>query len=489
MTLSVSTGVFAAPSQDIKVSIDGETVSFDDAEPIIKDGTTYIPFTSVFEALGAEVSYEPSTKTVTAVKDDTRVIFKVGATQATVIKGDKTEEVSISTPAFIEGSRTYVSARFVAEALGYSIGFDDETKTVIIVDLDKVLSPYADKFTVMDKYLAYSKQFAEKPYAITGSFTVDMTLGAGEEAMPMNMTGTIDALTDAKSLDMSIAMKMDLTSLMAAVTEAEKEDPAMKEMTDMLSNMKFNYIFNMETGKYYLQSPIFDMVLGTGENSWVELDFNEFFEDLNIGMSFADLMKVSSADSFFSSVKDIVKLFPITGEEDIASIQAMVKMMADMYGDDAFVKEGNKYVSNYTHSENGSEMNMSFTFDTNKNDEVVGYGMKMSIKLGTVEFMSMEMTQDASNAVRAKINMSMPDLFEMAMNMKMQMTKSVVHPKGEPAEGSTIVSANELLNGAIAENTAAAEATPEAEVSVEEEADADAAAEPETEAPAEVPAE
>ena len=44
--------------------LNGATISFDQP-PIIENGKTLVPLRAIFEALGAEVSWEPNTQTVT----------------------------------------------------------------------------------------------------------------------------------------------------------------------------------------------------------------------------------------------------------------------------------------------------------------------------------------------------------------------------------------------------------------------------------------
>ena len=54
----------------LRVVVNGNRVNFPDAEPFIDDnGRTQVPVRFVSEALGAEVSWEGSTKTVTISRE------------------------------------------------------------------------------------------------------------------------------------------------------------------------------------------------------------------------------------------------------------------------------------------------------------------------------------------------------------------------------------------------------------------------------------
>jgi hypothetical protein len=60
--LIMSTSVLAAP----RVLLDGQLLSFD-VQPIIEDGRTLVPLRTIFEALGANVSWDENTQTVAAI--------------------------------------------------------------------------------------------------------------------------------------------------------------------------------------------------------------------------------------------------------------------------------------------------------------------------------------------------------------------------------------------------------------------------------------
>ena len=56
------TAVAAETSNAVKIQLDGEFITLkDNAAPILKDGRVYLPFRSLFETLGAEVSWDKNT--------------------------------------------------------------------------------------------------------------------------------------------------------------------------------------------------------------------------------------------------------------------------------------------------------------------------------------------------------------------------------------------------------------------------------------------
>lgn len=111
----------------IEVVINEKKVVFD-VTPRILNGRTLIPVRSVFESLGAEVSWEESTETVSILKGSKVIKFKVGSNRG-YIDG---EQVEIDIPASIINGRTMVPVRFIAEELGFEVAWDGEKRVVLI---------------------------------------------------------------------------------------------------------------------------------------------------------------------------------------------------------------------------------------------------------------------------------------------------------------------------------------------------------------------
>ena len=113
------------------VILDGEQLSFSDAQPIIEDGRTLVPLRSIFEAMGATVSWDQDTLTVTAVKGNTKVILPIWSTEPTINGQVKKLDV----PAKIINGRTLAPLRFVGEAFGGTVGWDQASQTITIFSL------------------------------------------------------------------------------------------------------------------------------------------------------------------------------------------------------------------------------------------------------------------------------------------------------------------------------------------------------------------
>lgn len=74
----------SASAQGINVTVNGRFVAFPGQPPVQRFGTVLVPLRGVFEELGASVQYEPATKTILAVKGPTTVSLRLGQAQALV---------------------------------------------------------------------------------------------------------------------------------------------------------------------------------------------------------------------------------------------------------------------------------------------------------------------------------------------------------------------------------------------------------------------
>ena len=109
----------------IDVRIDNAPLA---AEAVSINGRTMVPMRAIFEALGATVAWNEATQSITAVKGTDTINLFLNKTTA-YINGNTT--AMSAAPVSVNG-RTMVPARFVAEAMGCTVGWDEATQTVNI---------------------------------------------------------------------------------------------------------------------------------------------------------------------------------------------------------------------------------------------------------------------------------------------------------------------------------------------------------------------
>nr|WP_282580009.1 copper amine oxidase N-terminal domain-containing protein [Paenibacillus odorifer] len=87
-----------------------------------------VPLRAIFEAFNATIKWNQKTQTVTATKDDTTIMLKIGSKTATI----NNKAVTLDVPGQNLKGRTMVPTRFVSESLGHDVGWNPSTKVVTI---------------------------------------------------------------------------------------------------------------------------------------------------------------------------------------------------------------------------------------------------------------------------------------------------------------------------------------------------------------------
>ena len=118
--VTLTLGSRAATRNDTAVTLD--------AAPLSRGGRMMLPIRFVAEAFGAAVGWDGDTATATVAAGDTVITVRIGEKQIFV----NGAAVPLDTAAFIEGGRTYLPVRAVADALGAAVGWDGDTATATL---------------------------------------------------------------------------------------------------------------------------------------------------------------------------------------------------------------------------------------------------------------------------------------------------------------------------------------------------------------------
>jgi hypothetical protein len=112
----------------IRVLLNGRAIDFGGVPPVQQSNRVLVPLRGVFEALGASVNYDNASQTILAERGETRVQLTLGSAQAYVNGSLRVLDV----PAQARLGRTLVPLRFVSEALGADVQWNDVQRTVLI---------------------------------------------------------------------------------------------------------------------------------------------------------------------------------------------------------------------------------------------------------------------------------------------------------------------------------------------------------------------
>lgn len=127
LLLPASIASAAAPTDPIKVFVDGKQVKFD-VDPIMSNNNTLVQYTTVFKALGMNYSWDQQEKMVTGYNDYILMHLKIGENVAYI----NNKQVKMDTAPTVLKGRTLVPIRFISEATGAKVVWDGKQRTINI---------------------------------------------------------------------------------------------------------------------------------------------------------------------------------------------------------------------------------------------------------------------------------------------------------------------------------------------------------------------
>lgn len=249
---------------DFYVLVNGESLTFPDAVPKLKSDRSFLPFAATFEALGyTDITWDGSTGTVTASRDGQRISLTIGEPSITLYTEEAPDgqNIPMDVAPYVDPAtdRTYVPVGLIADALGYNVGWDGSNGTVIIDDVDAILAANTETYELMDKYLDYSRTFAQKNQKVGGEYAMDISVSTsdGEQDMDIQFLadGDYDMITaGSTAFQFDTQMVLDYAASLNGVDATELLDST-GELPFPLT-IDFAMRGDMEQGALYLLSLI-----------------------------------------------------------------------------------------------------------------------------------------------------------------------------------------------------------------------------------------
>ena len=429
LTAVLGTAALAAPVSDISIKLNGQPLTFTDAVPQIVHNRTYLPFRTVFVALGfadEDITYDGEAKKVTAAGDDVTISMVIGENRISVTRDGETQIVETDAPAFIDPTvnRTLVPARFISEAAGYDVGWDGESRTVLIDDVEAILSANQETYQVLDLYLDYIRKFQSKNQQIQGEFVSAVTttedsyaLGGGYE-MLIKQGSTFDF-----AMDLRLSGEMDGQQLEMLIPEG----------------LDLELRGDLTDGVVYFGADMLTNLLGEGEsNLWFKLQMPE----QSTNDSWTGLLQVD-AESEQLKGKDYVEYLMRTHakEDPTTSMADRLAAFNAMMGDRAFEKKGNDYVAEF--EQEGTAGSVTVTTSHGKAN---GWGVSIYSN-GVEEELRMQMVMKDQKLQLAYQQIAEGSTVEMMLNGTYTAVKQ--EPQGVPGEDAAILDLNELAGAAL----------------------------------------
>lgn len=270
--LMAGVGVFAEKLQTIKVTVNGNPVTFDQA-PVNQNGMVLVPIRSILEAFGQKVTFDNASQTVTAVDSVIGMTTTVNLKSAEV----KTEQGKVersyqmdSAPVVLSG-RTLIPVRSISDIFCRNVKWDQNTQTVAITDYDgkdlalstsKVNDVYNGEFVHVSIQQDPSKDMVWQIAPIENVIWVGQDMSAGTA----NFVFKIELSKDADKDDSNNVMdRLTLNYVDSQGRALQKQDFALRisDPADSATPLIQNQTVNAKVGDY-VKVTLIDNTASTG---------------------------------------------------------------------------------------------------------------------------------------------------------------------------------------------------------------------------------
>lgn len=438
------TPALAAGERDFSLVVNGEPVSFTDALPQLRENRSFLPMAATFQALGYEdgaITWDNDARTVTAEKDGVTLLLAIGKQEIKVTGPEGEETIPTDVAPYIDpaSDRTYIPVGLVADALDYNVGWDGNTATVMIDDVDAILAANTATYEWMDRYMEYGRKYTQDACQVTGGYQMEFTAkdAALEESL-FTWKGDYTMLQSQKALQFDTNMVFN--------TSASSQGDVSLDMNasiDMDAAMRMD----LETGKLYFQSKALSGMLGAEKlDSWYLLDLKNTMDGLYGSGYYQDLLALAyqENDGGFGEALALL-LREVTPVSPDMTTKDMLQLYNQLFSDQAFQKSGSSYVSSFQ----WEGMDLTFTLFTNGGSQVNGYAMEMSAN--DPSGLSMTMTASMKND-KMEMNMEIDDtMMDMTMTMDGEYRRSGTKPAGAPPAGAEVVDVMDLMLSMVSE--------------------------------------
>lgn len=239
---------------EIGVMLNDTYLTFPDAVPEAADGRVMVPYRPLMEALGGAVDYDGAAQTVTCTLGETALTLTLGETTLTITEKGETTQLEMDCAAYAKGGRTYVPVRFVSQAFGYTVLWDADYETAVVLDLDALAEEIDQNFTILNRALANWQLEPEQAYELKLDADLSITQFDtlhGDKTLPFSMQA--DCIWKGQSAQGTY--QIDLSSLMRLLAETVPDDEA-GLLSILGQKVTYEYILNAETGESWFRSPL-----------------------------------------------------------------------------------------------------------------------------------------------------------------------------------------------------------------------------------------
>lgn len=188
-TAIVLSSILVAPvfAQGINIVINNNKVETPDA-PYIKEERTLVPLRLISENLGINVDWDNANRQVVLKKSDGDIILPIQKDYY-LVNGQK---VATEISGEIKNDRTFVPVRLIAELFDRNVGWDNNTKTVLINDKGQTPAPVVKSTNTFEE---------AKVLRVVDGDTIEIDRGKGKEKVRFVLVNTPETLHPKKGVE------------------------------------------------------------------------------------------------------------------------------------------------------------------------------------------------------------------------------------------------------------------------------------------------
>lgn len=452
----------ALAADSVSVQLNGEDIAFTYAEPRIVDGRTFLPVRAVFEEMGAEVSYDNGV--VTARRDGRTVTMTIGSAEAVVSENGETTPLTMDVAPFIDPAlgSTYVPVRFAAEALGSSVGWDADTRTVLILDTDREAASLLEgrSFTWMDKLLNYTNKYNngiwDSGLTMTGTVKVDMSEPENglTLALSVPVSVTASAVTqDSSKMEGNVVVTADLASARTLLTEG-MEDEDIAQIDAIIAAVAKDGVScgircDLTAGILYCKPDLsalgeYAALAGVQTDAWYRLDMSAIYEEQGLSLEelTAAARDIKTRDLLEMILESSLGAVPLNDTSSYQELHGIMSALVDFMSDDSFKRSGDTCVSEWSMEQDGVALKISVALSL-KGDELTGYAVDMGAtgsagETGVFAF-DCRMSLDEEDHLGGSVTLNVGTMVDAAFEMTGSYKQGSAAPATEPPAGAEII--------------------------------------------------
>lgn len=422
---------------EMSVLLNGRYVTFPDVVPQYKNDRTFIPFRAVCGAMGfddSSIYFDDATGSACAVKDDVTISFPIGKNSVTVTKNGVSTVIDTDVASYIDHDRTLVPVRFFAEALGCKVTWDSYTNTIIIDDIEAILSANTETYDLMNQLIAYGQTQPDKNQSLTGTMTGSIKISDEVESVDAKLTGTVTGIASQTAMDMD--MKLNVTG-----TYKSGDTLLPISAFGIPENPYLSMRYDLEGGTMAYKSNMMDDSYGMDlTDVWLLYDLNEMLAGEDLTSMVPDVSDYTF-EELLAVMLESLEPYPSMTASD------MLAMINSVCADSAFTKTGTTYTQTIPMDEYGK---LELTIYTSLS-RVTGYSVALNFEDREYDMMAMslELTAKGTSATAKFTITSLDETVDASISFEISMSTSNTTkvPAGKPGEGEYVLDINDMYGG------------------------------------------